>query len=163
MQLPKGAKSELTFVGSLFGLGALVFWDTWRSVHPVFNLTVSPKLFPYIISSLMMVLSLTLGIRILMGDVAQPEEVDGLEGPERTDLKTFGIVFGSLLIFVVLIERAGFVIAGALTFFGITVAFENKKPARAAVIGLIFVTLIYLVFAKLLKVQLPAGVLDGVL
>ena len=163
MHLPKGAKSELTFVSSLFALGLIVFWDTWRSVHPLFNLTVSPKLFPYTIASLMMILSVGLAIRILMGDVAQPEEVDGLENPERTDLKTFGLVLGSLLLFVALIERAGFVIAASLTFFGITVAFENKKPAKAAIYGTLFVTIIYLVFAKMLNVQLPAGVLDGIL
>ena len=163
MQLPKGAKSELTFVGSLFTLGAIVFWDTKRAVHPAFNLTVSPKLFPYIIAGFLMGLSLFLAVRILMGDIAEPEAMDGMEGSETTDFKTFGIVLGSLLAFVLLIERAGFIIAAAVTFFGITVAFDNKKPTRAAIFGTLFVTIIYLLFTKLLHVQLPAGIFKGIL
>ena len=163
MQLPQGSKSELTFVGSLFALGALVFWDTKRAIHPAFNLTVSPKLFPYIIAFLLMGLSAILAIRIVMGDVAEPEAMDGIEGSDTTDFKTFGIVLGSLLAFVALIERAGFVIAAAITFFGITVAFDNKKPGRAALFGTLFVTIIYLVFTKFLNVQLPAGILKGIL
>lgn len=163
MQLPKGAKSELAFASSLFAVGLIVFIDTWRSVLPAFNLTVSPKLFPYAISTYLMVQSLVLMVRIVMGDVAEPESMDGLEGSDKTDFKTFGLVLGSLLAFVLLIERAGFIIAASVTFFGITVAFDNKKPGRAALFGTIFVTVIYLAFTKFLNVQLPAGILKGIL
>lgn len=163
MQLPKGAKSELAFAGSLFAIGFIVFVDTWRSQLPAFNLTVSPKLFPYLISGYVMVQSLVLIVRIIMGDVAEPESMDGIEGSDKTDFKTFGLVLGSLLAFVLLIERAGFIIAAAVTFFGITVAFDNKKPGRAAIIGTIFVTTIYLLFTHFLRVQLPAGILKGIL
>ena len=76
MKLKAGAKSELTFVGSLFALGLIVFWDTWRIELPEINLTISPKLFPYIVSILLMLLSSVLFIQVLRGDVALPE---GLE------------------------------------------------------------------------------------
>ena len=44
-------------MGSLFLLGVLVFWDTYRVEQPAFNLTVSPKVFPYAISFFLMILS----------------------------------------------------------------------------------------------------------
>jgi putative tricarboxylic transport membrane protein len=161
MKLPQGGKSELTFVGSLFLLGALVFWDTWRTELPAFNLTVSPKVFPYAIATLLMVLSAILFISILRGNIALPEGLEPGDAIEKSDYKTFGIVLVSLFAFLALIERAGFIIAASLTFFGITVAFDNKKHLRAAVFGTLFITVIYFSFTRFLHVQLPAGIFKG--
>ena len=162
MKLQQGGKSELTFVGSLFLLGAIVFWDTWRSVPPAFNLTVSPKVFPYAIATLLMVLSAILFIAVLRGDTATPEGLEPGDEIVKSDFKTFGIVLASLFAFLLLIERAGFIIAASITFFGITVAFDNKKHLRAAVFGTLFITVIYLSFTHFLHVQLPAGILKGI-
>jgi putative tricarboxylic transport membrane protein len=161
MKLPHGGKSELTFVGSLFLLGSLVFWDTWRTELPAFNLTISPKVFPYAIATLLMALSALLMISILRGDVATPEGAEEGAPIEKTDFKLFGIVLGSLLSFLLLIERAGFIIAASITFFGVTVAFGNKKHGRAAIFGTLFIVVIYLSFTRFLNVQLPAGIIKG--
>ena len=163
MKLPQGAKSELTFVGSLFALGLLVFWDTARSEPPAFNLTISPKVFPYAIAIFLMGLCAALFIRILRGDIATPEGLEPGDPIEKSDFKTFAIVLVSLFAYLLLIERAGFVIAAFVTFFGITVAFDNKKPLRAALFGSIFIIFIYVSFTKFLNVALPAGILDGIL
>jgi putative tricarboxylic transport membrane protein len=163
MKLPQGAKSELTFVGSLFALGLLVFWDTARSEPPAFNLTISPKVFPYAIAIFLMGLCATLFVRILRGDIATPEGLEPGDPIEKSDFKTFAIVLVSLFAYLLLIERAGFVIAAFITFFGITVAFDNKKPLRAALFGSIFIILIYISFTKFLNVSLPAGILEGIL
>jgi putative tricarboxylic transport membrane protein len=161
MKLPQGGKSELTFVGSLFLLGLIVAWDTWRSELPMLNLTVSPKLFPYAIAAVLMVLSAILFVLVLRGDIATPEGAEPGEKIEKTDFKTFGIVLASLLSFLLLIERAGFIIAASITFFGVTVAFDNKKHGRAAVFGTLFITVIYFSFTRFLNVQLPAGIFKG--
>lgn len=162
MKLTQGGKSELTFVGSLFLLGLLVFWDTWRTELPAFNLTVSPKVFPYAIASLLMLLSALLFINVLRGDIATPEGLEAGEKIEKTDFKTFAIVLASILSFLLLIERAGFIIAASITFFGITVAFDNKKHGRAAVFGTLFIAVIYFTFTRFLHVQLPAGIFKGI-
>ena len=163
MKLPQGAKSELTFVGSLFALGLLVFWDTARSEPPAFNLTISPKIFTYAIALFLMGLCAVLFIRILRGDVATPEGLNPGDPIEKSDYKTFSIVLASLFAYLLLIERAGFIVAAFVTFFGITVAFDNKKPARAAILGSIFVLVIYISFTRFLNVALPAGILEGIL
>ncbi|MEO0011203.1 MAG: hypothetical protein RIQ39_792 [Actinomycetota bacterium] len=163
MKLPQGGKSELTFVGSLFLLGLLVFWDTWRTELPAFNLTISPKVFPYATAIILMVLSALLMISIIRGNVATPEGLEAGDPIHKTDFKSFGLVFGSLLSFLLLIERAGFVIAASITFFGITVAFGNKKHGRAAIFGTLFITVVYLSFTRFLNVQLPAGIFKDLL
>jgi putative tricarboxylic transport membrane protein len=163
MKLPQGGKSELTFVGSLFLLGLIVFWDTWRTELPAFNLTISPKVFPYAIATLLMILSALLMIAILRGDIATPEGAEPGGPITKTDFKSFGIVLASLFAFLLLVERAGFIIAASLTFFGITVAFGNKKHGRAALFGTLFITVVYLSFTRFLNVQLPAGIFKGIL
>jgi putative tricarboxylic transport membrane protein len=102
-------------------------------------------------------------VRILRGDIATPEGLEPGDPIEKSDFKTFAIVLVSLFAYLLLIERAGFVIAAFVTFFGITVAFDNKKPLRAALFGSIFIILIYISFTKFLNVSLPAGILEGIL
>jgi len=150
-------------VGSLFLLGFIVFWDTYIVELPAINLTISPKVFPYAVSALLMGLSLILAINILRGDTALPEGHEAGTPVGKSDFKSFGIVLASLMAFLLLIENAGFIIAASITFFGITVAFDNKKHGRAAIFGTIFITVIYLSFTRFLNVQLPAGIFKGLL
>jgi len=110
-----------------------------------------------------MVLSAILFINILRGDSAVPEgHVEGT-AIGKSDYRSFFLVLASLLAFLLTIERAGFIIAASLTFFGITVAFGNKRHGRAAVFGTIFITLIYFSFTRFLNVQLPAGIFEGLI
>ena len=147
---------------SLFLLGVLVFWDTYRVEQPAFNLTVSPKVFPFAISIFLMALSIILSIKILKGDIAVPEGLQPNEKIEKSDFKTFGIVLASLIAYLLLIERAGFVVAASVTFFGITVAFGDKKHLKTGIFGTLFIFLVYLSFTRFLNVPLPAGILKGI-
>ena len=148
-------------MGSLFLLGLIVFWDTATKELPAFNLTVSPKVFPFAIAFLLMGLSALLIVNILRGDRAIPEGLEAGDAIEKSDYKTFSLVLASLFAYLLLIERAGFIIAASITFFGITGAFVNKKHLRAAVFGTLFITVIYYSFTHFLNVQLPAGIVKG--
>jgi len=150
-------------VGSLFLLGLIIFCETYTTELPAINLTISPRVFPYAVAGLLMGLSALLFINILRGDTALPEGHPEGTPIEKSDFKSFGTVLASFLAFLLLIERAGFIIAASITFFGITVAFDNKKHGRAAIFGTLFITVIYLAFTRFLNVQLPAGIFKGVL
>lgn len=163
MKFKPGAKSELTFVGSLFALGVLVFWDTWRTELPEINLTISPKLFPYIVSFMLMFLSSILFIQILRGDLATPEGLEPGDKIEKSDLRTFILVLASLFAYLLLIERGGFVIANSVTFVGISYSFGNKKLLKASGIAVLLSTIIYFSFTKFLHVALPAGIFKGLM
>jgi putative tricarboxylic transport membrane protein len=163
MTIKQGTKSELTFVGSLFALGLLVFWDTWRTELPEINLTISPKLFPYIVSVMLMSLSTILFIQVLRGDLATPEGLEPGEKIEKSDLRTFIIVLCSLFAYLLLIERAGFVIANSVTFIGISYSFGNKNLIKASGIAVLLSTIIYLSFTKFLHVALPSGIFKGLM
>ena len=150
-------------MGSLFLLGLIVFWDTYIVELPAINLTISPKVFPYAVAAMLMGLSAILFINILRGDAAIPEGHEEGTPVGKSDYKSFGTVLASLMAFLLLVENAGFIVAASITFFGITVAFDNKKHGRAAIFGTIFITVIYLSFTRFLNVQLPAGIFKGIL
>jgi putative tricarboxylic transport membrane protein len=56
-------------------------------------------------------------------------------------------------------ERAGFVIASAVLFWCTARAFDTRHPARDAIFALVVSIGAYLLFARVLQLQLPAGLL----
>jgi putative tricarboxylic transport membrane protein len=69
----------------------------------------------------------------------------------------------SLLAYLLLIEPAGFILASTLLFAGAAFAMGSRRPARDVPIGLVLATVLFLGFTRGLGLDLPAGVLGGVL
>ncbi|MFM8446949.1 MAG: tripartite tricarboxylate transporter TctB family protein, partial [Candidatus Nanopelagicaceae bacterium] len=69
----------------------------------------------------------------------------------------------SILTYPFLIERAGFVIASTVVFFGVGFAYGARRLIKNLAIAVIFALVVYLTFTKLLSVELPAGILKGIL
>ena len=155
--MKKGVKSELAFAGSLLLISLVGLWDTRRAIDPVINVSVSPKLFPYIVGFFLLILSVLLIIHVARGQIATPEGVVAGSPIAKSDFSAFLIVVGSILAFILLINLAGFIIAAAITFFGITLAFKVENKSQALVIAVVFSAVVYLSFTKFLSVKLPAG------
>jgi putative tricarboxylic transport membrane protein len=66
-----------------------------------------------------------------------------------------------VVLHLALAERGGFVVASAALFWCTARAFDARHPARDAVCALGVSVAAYLVFARALDLQLPAGVLAG--
>jgi putative tricarboxylic transport membrane protein len=62
---------------------------------------------------------------------------------------------------VLLVERAGFVLASAALFWLTARAFDRRRPVRDAVFAFGVAIGAYLLFAGVLQIALPAGVLAG--
>lgn len=155
--MKKGVKSELAFAGSLLLISFVVLWDTKRAIDPAINVSVSPKLFPYIVGFFLLLLSVLLIIQVSRGQIATPEgETEG-SPIAKSDFNAFLIVVGSILSFILLINLAGFIIAAAVTFFGITLAFKVENKPQALAVSVIFSVIVYLSFTKFLSVKLPVG------
>jgi putative tricarboxylic transport membrane protein len=60
---------------------------------------------------------------------------------------------------VVLLERIGFVIAAAMLFWLTARAFDARHPARDALFALVVSIASYVLFARVLQLQLPSGIL----
>lgn len=150
---------ELAFAGSLLILGLVVLYDTSKMLVPPGSGTVGPQVFPYLVSGFVIFISLGLFIQIFRGNLGIPEGTEFGEVVEKTDFKSLAMVAGSMLTYPLLIERAGFIIATSVVFFGVAFAYGAKNLLKNLAISLIFSLIVYFAFSKGLNVSLPAGIL----
>jgi putative tricarboxylic transport membrane protein len=121
--------------------------------------TVGPQIFPYLVSGFVIFISLGLFIQIFRGNLGVPEGTEFGEVVEKTDFKSLAMVAGSMLTYPLLIERAGFIIATIVAFFGVAYAYGAKNLLKNLLISIIFSLIVYFSFSKGLNVGLPAGIL----
>ena len=159
-KVSQAGKGELAFAGSLFLVSLVVYWDTHKLVIPDNNVAVSPRTFPYIVATVLLLASIGVIFQVLRGQAATPEGVDPSEPFQRADFKTMGIIIGSIGLHVFLLERTGYIISAAISFWGVAYAFGAKRMLRLGLISLIFTTFVYFSFSTFLDVQLPKWILE---
>lgn len=150
---------ELAFAGSLLILGLVVLYDTSKMLVPPGSGTVGPQIFPYLVSGFIIFISLGLFVQIFRGNLGVPEGTEFGEVVEKTDFKSLSLVAGSMLTYPLLIERAGFIIATSVAFFGVAFAYGAKNLVKNLIISIVFSFIVYFTFSKGLNVGLPAGIL----
>ena len=160
--IKKDIKGELAFASSLLILGIVVFFDTRRMLVPPGSGTVGPQIFPYLISGLVVIIALGIFIEIFRGNLGQPEGTEFGDTVDKTDFKSLFLVAGSMATYPLLIERAGFVVATTVAFFGVSYAFGAKNPLKNFLVSIIFSAIVYFSFTRGLNVNLPSGILGGI-
>ena len=86
---------------------------------------------------------------------SQPRDAE----PSQPKWRSLGLVGIGIALNLALAESAGFVIASALLFWVVARAFDERHPVRDAAYAVAVSVGAYLLFARLLQLQLPAGVL----
>ena len=124
--------------------------------------TIGPQIFPYLVSGFLIFISLGIILQILRGNLGQPEGTEFGDTIEKTDFKTLLIVAGTMATYPLLIERAGFIAASTVAFFGVSFAFGAKNIAKNLLVSLIFSLIVYFSFTRGLNVNLPSGILRGI-
>ena len=157
----KSIKGELAFAGSLLILGIIVVFDTANMLVPPASGTVGPQIFPYLVSGFLILVSIGIIIQVLRGNLGQPEGTEFSETIEKTDFKSLLVVAGSMATYPLLIERAGFIVATTVAFFGVSFAFGARNVVKNLVISVIFSAIVYFSFTRGLNVNLPSGILGG--
>ena len=157
----KSIKGELAFAGSLLILGLIVVFDTANMLVPPASGTVGPQIFPYLVSGFLILVSIGIIIQVLRGNLGQPEGTEFGDTIEKTDFKTLLVVAGSMATYPLLIERAGFMVASTVAFFGVSFAFGAKNVVKNLIISVIFSAIVYFSFTRGLNVNLPSGIMGG--
>lgn len=123
---------------------------------------VGPRIIPTIIGWGLIVIGCWYAIELLRGQHARPgadsEDVDISLPP---DWLTIGGIGAGLVAYMLLIERAGFVLASATLFVITAFSMGSRKIVRDIVLAIVIAVAAYTAFSEGLGVRLPQGVLDG--
>ncbi len=159
-KVSQAGKGELVFAGALFLVSIVVYWDTHKLILPTNNTIVSPRTFPYVVATLLMVASIGVALEVLRGRAGVPEGTE-IDTPfQKADFCTMLIIVFAIGLHVFLLERTGYIISAAISFWGVAYAFGAKKIVKIGIISFIFAALVYFSFTNLLDIQLPKWVIE---
>jgi putative tricarboxylic transport membrane protein len=157
-------RSELGVSVLLAALGAVVLVDAARMPT---NFTqrgpVGPAAVPAVVGVALLVLAVLLARDVLRGGHGESEAGEDIDLSHPSDWRTVLLLIGAFLANVVLIDRAGFPISGAVLFWGAAYALGSRHFLRDPLIAVALSVVTYLVFSRGLGIGLPAGPLEGVL
>jgi len=151
----------LALVAVVFGI--LIVWQaTLIRLTPAYS-KVGPRVIPYIVGVGLVVAGVWLEYEALTGHAsAGTAESEDADPTLPTDWRTVGLLALALLAYLVLIERAGFIIASVVLFVMGAFAMGSRRLARDIAIGIVMSTALYLVFSRGLGLSLPPGILMGI-
>jgi putative tricarboxylic transport membrane protein len=155
---------ELVLAIAVGIFGALVIWQTTQiRLTPAYS-KVGPRVIPYIVGVGLVVIALWLAWQTLTGHgMAVGDDTEDADPTLPTDWRTVGLLALCLLVYLALLESAGFVVASALLFAGAAFAIGSRRIVRDLALGVAIGLILYLGFTHGLGLRLPAGVLGGVL
>lgn len=160
LKVSKAGKGELVFAGALFLVSLIVYWDTHSLVLPTNNTVVSPRTFPYIVATLLMLTSIGVAWQVLRGKEGIPEGTQPGDPFQKADLRPMLIIIAAIGLHIFLIEKTGYIISATISFWAVAYSFGAKRIVRTGVIAFLFVVLVYFSFTNLLDIQLPKWVLE---
>jgi len=135
----------ITFVTGIIYLVMTLFLEDAALGNPA-----EPKYFPLMIALMVTVLSIVLMIK---GFKAKPENKDN---KGESYFKQIGLTCIFSAAYALLFDKAGYVIATILFLEGMLWLFNGPKWKQNTIVAFSFSLFIYIVFAKLLSVYLPA-------
>ncbi|HQY72203.1 MAG TPA: tripartite tricarboxylate transporter TctB family protein [Aestuariivirga sp.] len=155
-------KQKIAGAGLAIGLGliaiaSVIGFETMQMRVPPSYARVGPQIFPYIIALGMALTGAFIAWKSYRGGDEVIDEV------EPTDWKNVGIILLGLIAHMNLLRPAGFVPAGVVLFMSVTFAFGSRRFGRDAMIGFFLVLFAYIGFTYGLGLQLPPGILKGLL
>jgi putative tricarboxylic transport membrane protein len=135
----------------LLALAGLVWWDMTK-LQLLSPYDVGPKAMPVIVSAGLALLAAGNGIGAFRGDLPPRDSLDW---------KPIILILGGLACLITLIALGGGLMIGTAILFATTsAAFGRRAFLTDLLIGAVIAVVVYLLFAKLLALSLPAGPLE---
>ncbi len=154
------AQYGLAVVLALVGVYTIV--DA-RGLNVGFGDPVGPRVFPYVIGTVMLVLAVLLAVATARGDVPQAEEGEDVDLTVSADWLTVVKLVAILVVNILLVNVLGWAITGAFVFAGCAWALGSRTLVRDIVVGVVLAVASWYFFYVGLGVPLAPGVLDGIL
>lgn len=156
--------SELGVAALLAVLGSICVWDAnTLADNAASRGPLSSAVMPTTVGALLLVTAVALAIDVWRGGQGDVEGGEDVDLDEPTAWVPFVAIVGVFLGNALLMERLGWPVTGALLFWGAAVALGSRRPVRDLVIASVLAVGSYALFANLLGINLPVGLLEGVL
>jgi putative tricarboxylic transport membrane protein len=123
--------------------------------------TVGPTLVPRIVGAVLALLGALLAWEVWRGGFRNHDEA--AERALPFDWPAFAMLTAGIIGYGLLIERAGFIIASVYLFLTTAAAFGSRRWVLNGVIALVLAAIIFGLFNYGLGLNLPKGILEGVL
>ncbi len=156
------APAPIAKAGLVIGLGlvvvaAIIAVDTARMQVPPSYARVGPHIFPFIIAA---------GLAAIGGYLAWSSSAAGFRREvvaedQPTDWLSPLLIAAALIVHLLLLKWLGFIIVSTGLFVMVAFAFGSRSYIRDAAVGLTLAVVTYLGFTHLLGLQLPPGILAG--
>jgi putative tricarboxylic transport membrane protein len=135
----------------LLVLAGIVWWDMSK-LQILSPYDLGPKVMPVIVSGGLALLGIGNALGALRGD---------LPARDSLDWKPIILILGGLGCLIALVALGGgFMIGTALLFAATATAFGRRAFVTDFIIGAVIAVFVYVLFAKLLTLTLPAGPLE---
>ena len=156
--------SELLVPVLLLGVGIAVLVDAAGLEEGLGRSTaLGPQAIPRLIGWALVVGAVCLAVDVLRGGRGEPEGGEDVDLGSGSDWRTMGLVFAAFLANILLIERAGWPVSGAVLFFGCAYALGSRRIVRDVVLAFALSIGSWYLFVLGLGIALPVGLLNGIL
>ncbi len=158
------ARPELGVALLLGVVGLVVLVDALRMDAPTTESDrVGPQAFPLAVAVLLLVCAVALALDVLRGGRGVAEEGEDVDLTAPTEWRVVLPLLGVFVANVLLIDVLGWVVSGAMLFFGCAWSLGSRHYARDVLISVTLSLVTFYGFYLGLGIALPAGLLDGVL
>lgn len=159
-----GDRAQYGVCGFLALVGGLVIVDASRLPHvATSNDPIGPKPVPILLGTLLLLVAVLYAADVARGGSGEAEDGEDVDPTSAMDWRTVLLLIGAFVLNLALIEPLGWVISGALLFWGSAYALGSRFHVRNLVIAAGLSLATFYAFAIGLGVNLPAGVLQGIL
>jgi putative tricarboxylic transport membrane protein len=159
----KQGRSELGVALLLLLLGGWAMVDALRIPDLQTRGPVGPKTVPIAVGILLVVTAVLLAVDVLRGGRGEQEAGEDVDLEHGSDWKTLGLLVVAFVANILLIERLGWPVSGAVLFFGTTFALGSRHLIRNAIISIALSVGTWYLFNLGLGIALPVGILKGIL
>ncbi|MER5333702.1 tripartite tricarboxylate transporter TctB family protein [Micromonospora sp. NPDC002717] len=161
---PRRDRAQYAVCAFLALVGALVLVDAARTGHAISTADpIGPKPVPILLGVLLLIVAAIYAVDVARGGAGEPEAGEDVDLTTPIDWRTVLLLIGAFGVNAVLIDRLGWVISGTLLFWGSAFALGNRHHVRNLLISVALSLITFYTFAIGLGVNLPAGVLQGIL
>jgi putative tricarboxylic transport membrane protein len=145
-------------------VGVLVLIDAARTGEATSsNDPIGPRPVPILIGVLLLVAAVVYAVDVARGGSGEPEGGEDVDPGSRIDWRTVLLLIAAFAVNAALIEPLGWVISGSLLFWGSAYALGSRNHLLTPVVAVTLALITFYGFAIGLGVNLPAGILQGIL